>query len=187
MGAVTSATFTRPQGLFLPRLWDHEAYVQDDWKVRPNLSLNLGQRWTYSSAFKTKYEQQSQFDPTAKDPVTGLLGAITHPKGIIGKRDLNNFQPRVGVSWNFLPKWVFRGSFGVMTSDNSGAGGFEEYNAIYNILQPTGDPRYVFLLKDGPGQIQYPLNSDGTVPYTGASFASRNATWRDPNLGIPTS
>jgi outer membrane receptor protein involved in Fe transport len=125
-------------------------YFQDDWKVRPNLSLNLGLRWTYSSPFKTKYDQQSQFDPDATDPLTGLKGAITHPKGVIGKRDLNNFQPRVGLSWNFLPKWVFRGSFGVMTSDNSGAGGFEEYGATFNINQPTGDPRYVFLLKNGP-------------------------------------
>jgi hypothetical protein len=182
MGVVTSATFTRPQGLFLPRLWDHELYVQDDWKVRSNVSLNLGVRWTYSSPFKTKWNQQSQFDPSAIDPVTGLMGAIIHAKGIIGKRDLNNFQPRLGLSWNFMPKWVFRGSFGVMTSDNNGQGGFDEYNAVYNILQPTGDPRYVFLLKDGPGQVQYKVSPDGTVPYTGASYSSRTATWRDPNL-----
>ena len=44
---------------------------------------------------------------------------------------------------------------------------------------------YVFLLKDGPGPIQYRVNPDGTVPYTGASFSSRNATWRDPNLRNP--
>ena len=185
MGAVTSATFTRPQGIFLPRLWDHELYFQDDWKVRPNLSLNLGVRWTYSSPFKTKYDQQSQFDPAAIDPLTGLKGAITHPQGMIGKRDLNNFQPRLGLSWNFMPKWVFRGSFGMMTSDNNGAGGFEEYGATFNINQPTGDPRYVFLLKDGPGAIQYRINPDGTNPYTGASFSGRNATWRDPNLRNP--
>ena len=185
MGVVTSAAFTRPQGVFLPRLWDHELYFQDDWKVRPNLSLNLGVRWTYSSPFKTKYNQQSQFDPNAIDPVTGLMGAITHPKGIIGKRDLNNFQPRFGLSWNFHPKWVFRGSFAVMTSDNNGQGGFDEYGASFNVLQPTGDPRYLFRLQDGPGPIQYRVNADGTVPYTGASYSSRNATWRDPNLRNP--
>ena len=104
-------------GIFLPRLWDHELYFQDDWKVRPNLSLNLGLRWTYSSPFKTKYDQQSQFDPNAIDPVTGLMGAITHPKGIIGKRDLNNFQPRVGLSWNFhaevgVPRLLWRDDIG---------------------------------------------------------------------------
>jgi hypothetical protein len=160
-------------------------YFQDDWKVRPNLSLNLGMRWTYSSPFKTKYDQQSQFDPNTIDPVTGLMGAITHPKGIIGKRDLNNFQPRLGLSWNFMPKWVFRGSFGKMTADNSGAGGFDEYGATININQPTGDPRHVFLLKDGPGPLQYRVNPAGTVPYTGANFGSRNATWRDANLRNP--
>ena len=40
----------------------------------PNLTLNLGVRWTYFSPFKTKYDQQSQFDPDAIDPVTGLNG-----------------------------------------------------------------------------------------------------------------
>jgi hypothetical protein len=160
-------------------------YFQDDWKISPTLSLNLGMRWTYQSPYKTKYDQQSQFDPTVKDPVTGLMGAITHPKGVIGTRDLNNFQPRLGLAWNFHPKWVFRSSFGVMTVDSAGAGGFDEYAGSFNILQPTGDPRYQFLLKDGPGPLQYTVNADGTVPYTGASYNSRNATWRDPNLRNP--
>ena len=185
MGAVTSATFTKPLAIFLPRQWDHELYIQDDWKVSPTLSLNLGLRWTYQSPYKTKYNQQSQFDPTVKDPVTGLMGAITHPTGVIGKRDLNNFQPRLGLAWNFHPKWVFRSSFGVMTVDSAGAGGFDEYAGSFNILQPTGDPRHQFLLKDGPGPLQYTVNADGTVPYTGASYNGRNATWRDPNLRNP--
>lgn len=96
MGTVTSASFTKQLALFLPRLWTHDWYIQDDWKVARNLTLNLGLRWSYSSPFKTKWNQQSQFDPNATDPVTGLRGAITHPVGRIGKRDLNNFQPRLG-------------------------------------------------------------------------------------------
>ncbi len=35
LGAVTSATFTKQQAIFLPRLWDQEAYIQDDWKLLP--------------------------------------------------------------------------------------------------------------------------------------------------------
>jgi hypothetical protein len=185
MGVVTSATFTTQLATFLPRQWGHDLYIQDDWKATPTLALNLGLRWSYSSPFKTKYGQQSQFDPTVVDPVTGLMGAITHPSGAVGKRDLNNFQPRLGVAWNFRRKWVFRASFGVMTVDTAGTGGFDEYVGSYNILQPTGDPRQVFLLKNGPGPITYTVNPDGTVPYTGASYSSRTATWRDPNLRSP--
>src|SRR5439155_14058450 len=133
----------------------------------PTLSLNLGLRWMYQSPFRTKYDQQSQFDPNATDPLTGLKGAITHPKEAIGKRDLNNFQPRLGVAWNFRPKWVFRSSFGIMTVDSNGQGGFDEYAGAFNILQATGDPRPVFELKNGPGPITYTINPDGTVPYTG--------------------
>ena len=35
LGAVTSATFTKQFAIFLPRLWDHELYIQDDWKGCP--------------------------------------------------------------------------------------------------------------------------------------------------------
>jgi hypothetical protein len=185
MGAVSSATFTKQFAIFMPRQWDHEFYVQDDWKVTPTLSLNLGLRWMYQSPFRTKYDQQSQFDPNATDPLTGLKGAITHPTGAIGNRDLNNFQPRVGAAWNFTPKWVFRSSFGIMTVDTSGPGGFDEYAGNFNILPPTGDPRQVFQLSNGPGAIKYTVNPDGTLPYTGASFGSRTATLRDPNLRNP--
>lgn len=182
MGVVTSASFTKQAAIFLPRLWDHELYLQDDWKALPNLSLNLGVRWSYFSPYETKYDQQSQFDPNVVDPVTGRMGAITHPKGAIGKRKWNNFQPRLGLAWSFHPRWVFRASFGMMTVDSAGQGGFDEYAATYNILQPTGDPRHLFLLQNGPGPLNFTTNADGTVPYTGASFGSRTATWRDPNL-----
>ncbi len=40
----------------------------------------------------------------------------------------------------------------------------------------------VFQLSEGPGPINYVVNPDGTVPYTGANFGSRTAFWRDPNL-----
>ncbi len=185
LGSVTSATFTQQLAEFLPRQYTHELYVQDDWKATSTLALNLGARWSYSSPFSTKYGQQSQFNPNVIDPVTGMMGAITHPTGVIGKRDWNNFQPRLGLAWNFSQKWVFRASFDVFTIDSPGTGGFDEYAGTYNILQPTGSPNPVFQLQNGPGTIQYQVNPNGTVPYTGASFSSRTATWRDPNLRSP--
>ncbi|MGQ9635936.1 MAG: TonB-dependent receptor domain-containing protein [Bryobacteraceae bacterium] len=185
LGTVSSAVFTRNLALYLPRQWTHELYFQDDWKVTSRVALNLGVRWTYTSPFKTKYGQQSLFRPDATDPLTGKMGAITHPSGIIGTRDWNNLQPRVGVVWHFHKKWVFRSSFGIITMENPGQAGFEEYAGRFDITQPTGDPRHQFVLSQGPGVIAYRVLPDGTVPFTGTSYGTRQATWRDLNLRNP--
>ena len=191
MGSVTSATFTQRFANWLPRWWMHALYLQDDWKVRPGLTVNLGLRWSYETPFHTKYNQQSNFNPGVVDSLTGLMGAETHPKGYLYKSDWNNFQPRVGLAWKFARKLVFRANFGLMTMDVGSPGGvqaqnFEEYTGTYNIVQPTGDPRPQFFLSQGPGvPITYTLTANGTFDYVGSSYTSRSAAWLDPNLVSP--
>ena len=106
LGSVTRADFTKALATWLPKWWSHAAYFQDDWKITTKMTLNLGVRWQTESPYQTKYAQQSQFNPTAIDPLTGRPGALLHPTGPLAGRDLNNFQPRVGVAYNFLPKSV---------------------------------------------------------------------------------
>jgi hypothetical protein len=188
LGAVQSAQFSQQRAAWLPRWWQHGLYFQDDFKPTRNLTLNLGVRWDYESPFQTKYGQQSQFDPAATDPITGRVGAITHPKGSLSKRDLNNFQPRLGLAWGFRKNMVFRSSFGVTTSELLAADtnvAFEEYAASANIQAPPGDPRIAFRLSQGPGTIPYRVNPDGTVPFFGTNFSGRQATWIDPNMRMP--
>ncbi len=188
LGNVASAQFTRTQASWLPRWWAHAFYVQGDVRPVRNLTLNLGVRWSYESPFQTKYGQQSQFDPNATDPITGLKGAIVHRSGPLARKDLNNWQPRLGLAWNFRPNWVFRSSFTIITADllkNGINENFEEYFASANIQAPPGDPRTVFKLSQGPPKFEFNVNPDGSVPFVGTNYSGRSASWYDPNIRSP--
>ena len=189
LGSVTSATFSTPLATWLPRWWTHALFVQDDWTVSRRLTLNVGVRWSYETPYQTKYGQQSQFDPTVVDPVSGLMGAITHPSGSLGGSDRNNFQPRIGMAFKLNEKMVVRGGFAVNTIDNLGGGtfnsSFEEYNTSFNVNMPSGDPRAAFYLSQGPGPLNYKILANGTSPFVGANYSGRSATRIDPGLRNP--
>jgi hypothetical protein len=188
LGTVVRADYTLTTATWLPQWWSHAWYVQDTWRPVRNLTLELGLRWTYESPFQTKYGQQSQFDPAARDPLTGLTGAIVHTAAPLARKDLNNFQPRLGVAWTFRPKFVFRGSFGITHSDlftNGLNQNFEEYQATASIQAPVGDPNHVFRLSQGPPSYAFNIAGDGSVPFVGTNYSGRNASWFDPNMRLP--
>jgi hypothetical protein len=188
LGSVVKADFTQDLASWLPRWWSQAAYFQDDFRVNRRLTLNLGVRWQYESPFSTKYGQQSQFSPTATDPLTGRPGAILHGKGLLSKRDLNNFQPRVGMAYTLSDKTVFRGGFALNTLDLWTAGlteNFEEYFATATVEQAPGNPDVAFYLRNGPPRTQFNIQADGSAPFVGTNYSSRNASWRDPNMRLP--
>jgi hypothetical protein len=100
------------------------AYAQDDWKVMPNLTLNLGLRWEYGSPYSEQNNYVSNFDPTTQTVLTLSPGATAgngitpvHPGGVYGKTlvdpDLNDFAPRVGFAYSPVPALSVRGGFGI--------------------------------------------------------------------------
>lgn len=188
LGGVVRADFTKAFGTWLPQWWSNALYFQDDWKATDKLTLNLGIRWQTESPYRTKYGQQSQFDPNAIDPLTGRQGALLHPSGALAKRDANNFQPRVGLAYNFRKDWVFRGGFAVNTLDlwtNSLRENFEEYLATAVVEQPVGNPAVAFKLSQGPPTINFNVRPDGSVPFVGTNYAGRPASYYDPNMRAP--
>lgn len=188
LGTVGQGVFQQARATWLPRWWSHAWYAQSTWRPVRNVTVEMGLRWSYESPFSTKYGQQGQFDPNAIDALTGRKGAILHGKGNLANRDLNNFQPRLGLAWNFRPRAVFRSSFGMYTVDlmtNSAGQNFEEYIATANVQPLPGDPRHAFLLSQGPGPIAFPTATDGSVPFQGTNYGGRNASWFDPNMRLP--
>jgi hypothetical protein len=185
LGAVTSATYTQQMWNRLPRWWSHAGFIQTDWKVRRNLTLNLGLRYSLETPFQDKWGHQSLFDPSLADPLTGRIGAITHPSGGAYKIDRNNFQPRVGLAWNFRSGMVFRGSWGILTQDVMPSAGFQEYQATAVVEQVPGDPRPAFYLSQGPPNRNFIINPNGTSVFLGTNYSSRGATFIDSNMRLP--
>jgi hypothetical protein len=90
-------------------------FVQDDWKVRPHLTLNLGLRYDYFSPIVEKNNHQSNFDyKTGQIIVAGQNGAS---RGLI-EADKANFAPRVGFAWTPTQSGntVIRGAYGIFFS-----------------------------------------------------------------------
>jgi hypothetical protein len=188
-GSVSTATFTVNLLSSLPRNWMHSLYFQDDWKLRPNLTLQLGMRWQVQSVMNNKYGQQSSFDPNAPDNVVaGAMGVITHPDKLYNK-DWNNFQPRFGFGWQVRPNVVLRGGFALATVDERlPSPPTDEYGSITaRIDTPSGQYAPMFQLSNGPIlPLVWPVTrADGTIPYASTNYASRGATWVDPTRRSP--
>lgn len=188
LGSVSSATFALPTASWLPRDNIHSFYVQDDWKFTPTLTFNLGVRYAMESPWHTKYGQFSQFNAALADNVvSGAHGQITHPGGNITNRQWQRPEPRVGVAWHPIEKLVVRSGFALMHVDLGLAPSqLDEYSIGTTQSQVSGNPTPIFQISKGPNPIVFPaLSSQGTQPFQGTNYSSRNTTVTDPNLKDP--
>jgi len=124
LGAPDSGQFTVGPSLALLQP-SNNFYLQDDWKVLRNLTVNLGLRFEYQTPFKERYNQLAYFDPAGTEPVTGLRGVLTMTSASHRyPSDSNyNWAPRVGLAWTFRPATVFRAGYGVFFAPGSGGVG----------------------------------------------------------------
>ncbi len=104
------------------RKHDYSAFAQDDWKVNPNLTVNLGLRYDYLGWPVHRDNKLGSFDlATGKfiwdgvNPVTGEGPNVR--RGIVNPR-YNNFAPRIGAAYRFGDKTTVRAGYGVFYNGN---------------------------------------------------------------------
>lgn len=86
-------------------------YVQDDFQVTPDLTLNLGLRYEYATPQFEAQNRLSNFDPNTNTIINATDGSIADRATV--KPDKNNFAPRFGIAWKFADKFVLRGGYGI--------------------------------------------------------------------------
>lgn len=196
LGQVNSASTTLGP-LLTWHSWYYAAYLQDDWKVTQNLTLNLGIRWDIDAPVYESEYRGNAFDFYETSPVSGTPGVVkflnrpSYPAMGFYKTDFKRIAPRFGFAWKPMAKTVLRGGYGIYnTNPVLGANrrapslGFTTSGAFGSADGGFTPP---FLLKDG--FPDYPLGGDlrrltegfgavqpGQTPSTSPTFVDPN--WR---------
>jgi len=144
------------------RMKNPEMFVQDDYKMRPNLTINIGLRYDISHGWNEIHGNEMLFDPTVLNPATSpeSLGALwfgntkANGRASLQANVFSTFLPRVGFSWQPWSNTTVRGGFGVydhlMTLDDYSVGLGNAYAASGNISDTTSGITPVVQL-DGNG------------------------------------
>jgi outer membrane receptor protein involved in Fe transport len=129
-------------------------YAQDDWKVSPTLTLNLGLRWEYGSPYSEANNNLSNFDPAtvsvltltpgfqATSNITPYTGGGVYGKTLVNP-SLGDYSPRVGFAWAATPSIAVRGGFGTsyVHYTRAGSGDILAINApnalFVSVTQPS--------------------------------------------------
>jgi len=178
------------------------AYAQDDWRIIPRLTLNLGVRWDYfgpptnfehtQTAGDSNFYFGSPITPFTNPgnnpfmPVNSSLyaaensGSFRVVNNNIWNKDLNNFAPRFGFAYDVFDnqKWVVRGGFGIYYD--------RMYNNIFENIR-FNPPFYcactIGFLQNGEAAGNIATPGLMTVPFTATgAFGSLNTKARPRHM-----
>jgi hypothetical protein len=174
------------------RQHEYDFYVQDSWKIRPNLTLNFGLRYQFNGVpfevnnnLSNLFENASSVAPDVLDPATpgctsspcnGFTFTLVGPGTghLLYDNNFNNFEPRIGFAWDPFRdgKTSVRGAFGIFHDRVFGnlfgnAAGNPPFQQT-PVSQPFDQPENVPL----PGTVQTSIHAaDGDCnPNCGSEF-----------------
>lgn len=156
-------------------------FVQDDFKLRRNLTINVGLRYSYFGPLSSKEGNMFVATPGAG---SNFLTGLTVHRGHSWNAQKNNFGPQIGVAWSpgrFNDKLVVRGGYGLnynqaelaVTANISNNPGLIVFPSLVMSTPTSPNPGIVYAVSSGVNNLTgYPAN-----PNTISTFG--------PN-GLPT-
>ena len=118
LGQTDFARFTIPIK-YMPKMAYGAVWVNDDFKVKSNLTLTLGLRFDHQGGLSEEFNRFSTFEPNAPNPVDPNNPSLTVPGATVFHTSAANGKgswsvgPRFGFAYSFNPKTVIRGGYGM--------------------------------------------------------------------------
>jgi hypothetical protein len=161
------------------RLKSPQVFIQDDYKVRPNLTVNIGLRYQINHGWNEVHGNADSFDPTVMNPTTNTLGATWYESTAANGRKsvqanvFNTFLPRVGFSWSMDPNTTLRGGFGLYSYawslDNYGSGMGAPFGSSGNQADQTNGITPEVVLGSSGSNLNYTAASTNPARFNGAN------------------
>jgi hypothetical protein len=158
----------------------YSGYFQDDYRVTPKLTANLGLRYEFTTPYSDKFGSIGYFDPNGTEPVTGLKGVFRFTKPGEYQTDpiKKNFGPRMGLAYTLTPKTVIRaaGSIFYAPADTLNPGTSDWGNGFFSLDEGSLGPPSPYPNTPSPG-------GSWSNPFaTGILIGSRGQTFPGQNV-----
>jgi hypothetical protein len=137
----------------------HGLYVQDDWRVTPKLTVNVGLRWEFATPLVDRDNNWSDFNP-ANDMMTRATGGSLYNRSLVHP-NYKDFGPRIGLAYNVMPKTVVRAGYGIS---------YDFFNRPGSALEGINAPQALF------GVLSQTIPAGGPVPSTFLTTANSFTT-----------
>lgn len=149
-------------------------FVQDDFKVRSNLTLNLGLRWSYFGPLSAK---QGNLFVAVPGAGANFLTGLNVRKGNSWNSQKNNFGPQIGFAWSphrFNDKLVVRGGYGLsynqeeiaISANIAGNPGLVVFPTFSMSTPSSPNPGIIYATASNPHSLlTYPANPNAVSPF----------------------